>query len=83
VSSDPRQKAKDLIELAADKRTPEKERVSASVHAVALIHKHDLLTLPESPLNGLFDNEIVQEVSELARIGKKLADRVGRARKRR
>ncbi len=80
---DPRQKAKDLIELAADGRGSDKERASAAVKAVALIRKHDLLTIPDSPFTGLFDNELVQEVSELARIGKKLANRVGQARRRR
>ena len=34
--SSPREKAKALIELASDERTPEKERASATVKAVAL-----------------------------------------------
>lgn len=40
----PRQKAKDLIELAAHSDTPEKERLSAAVKAVALIRKYDLIS---------------------------------------
>ena len=37
----PRQKARDLIELAADDRTPEKERVAAAWKAVELIRGRD------------------------------------------
>lgn len=48
---DVRQKAKDLVELAGDKRTPEKERANAAVAAIALIRKHDLLTIPETSEN--------------------------------
>lgn len=54
-----RKKVKDLVELAVDDRTPDKERVAAAMRAVVLIRKHDLLS---SPLDGLLDsdNETVQ-----------------------
>lgn len=60
----PRQKARDLIELAADERTPEKERLSAAIKAVALIRKHDLLA---SPLDGILDggDETVQAAKSI------------------
>jgi hypothetical protein len=59
-----RQKAKDLVKLAVDERTPEKERLSAMVAVVKLIHQHDLLS---SPLDGLLntDNETVQAAATL------------------
>jgi hypothetical protein len=52
-----RQRVKDLIELAADDGTPEKERVSAALKAVALIRKHDLLS---NPLDAFEDNAVVK-----------------------
>jgi hypothetical protein len=54
-----RQKAKDLVNLATDERTPEKERLNAMVQAVRLIKQHDLLS---GPLDGLLntDNETVR-----------------------
>lgn len=62
--SSPRQKAKDLIELAADIHTSQKERISAAIKAVALIRKHDLLA---SPLDGLLDSsdETVQAATNI------------------
>jgi hypothetical protein len=88
---DPRQKAKKLIELAADEETSENERLSAAVKAVALIRKHDLLA---SPLDGLLDNsdEAVQAAThvfntltnpDLTKNLKKVADRFRRSRSRR
>jgi hypothetical protein len=49
-----RQKAKDLVNLAIDARTPEKERAVAMVALVKLIHEHDLLS---SPLDGLLNTD--------------------------
>jgi len=59
-----RQKAKDLVALAIDERTPEKERLAAMVAAVKLIHQHGLLS---SPLDGLLraDNETVKAAATL------------------
>jgi len=86
----PRQKARDLIELAADERTPEKERLAAALKAVAIIRKHDLLA---SPLDGILDSgdETVQAVKSIFDVFtdpklrenvKKVARRVNRARRR-
>ncbi len=47
---DHRETAKKLIDMAADERTPENERVNAMVKAVKLIKEHDLLA---SPLTGI------------------------------
>ena len=62
--SNPRQKARDLIELASDINNEDKERVSAAMKAVALIRKYNLLA---SPLDSLMDsdNETVQAASEI------------------
>lgn len=62
----PRQKAKDLVELAVDERTPEKERLSAALKAVALIRKHDLLASPLDLLSS--ENETVQAVKSVAEV---------------
>jgi hypothetical protein len=64
--SDARQKARDLIELAVDERTPEKERLSAAVKAVALIRKHDLLASPLDMLSG--ENETVQAAKSILEV---------------
>lgn len=48
----PRQKAKDLVRLASDERTPEKERLVAAIRAVGLIQEHGLL---DGPLDGIGD----------------------------
>lgn len=85
-----RQQARDLIELAADSRTPEKERLSAAIKAVALIRKYDLLA---NPLDSLVDNETVQAgksifdmltnpESELVRNVKKISKGVKKLRRR-
>ena len=50
--SGPREKAKGLIALAADERTPKEERMTAAVQAVALIAKYKLL---DGPLDGIGD----------------------------
>lgn len=57
-----RQRAKDLIELAVDDGTPEKERLAAALKAVGLIHKYDLLASPLDDLLGS-KNETVRAVS--------------------
>ena len=88
--SSPRQKAKDLIELAADIHTSQEERMSAAVKAVALIRKHDLLA---HPLDGFLDtnDETVQAATNIFEaltdpklVGslKKVAGRIGRRRRR-
>ena len=56
-AEDPRQKAKKLIEIAADDSTSDSERTSAAVKAVAIIRKYDLLS---NPLDALNENETVQ-----------------------
>ncbi len=55
----PRQKARDLVALAADEATPEKERLNAALRVVKLIHKYDLLSSPLDMLDGS-NNEMVQ-----------------------
>lgn len=86
-----RQKARDLVELAADVDTPDKERVAAAMKLVKLIRKYDLLA---SPLDGLMasDNETVQAATDifsritdpsLVKSLKKVADQIGRVRGRR
>ncbi len=83
-----RQRAKDLINLAADPRTPENERVNAMVQAVKLIKEHDLLASPLDALIG--DNETVRAAStvfqhlaspEFVESMKKVASALGSARK--
>jgi len=80
-----RQKAKDLLELAADESTTDKERISAAMKAGALIRKHDLLSSPLDMLGS--DNETVQAAKsifekladpKLAKDLKKVADRFRR-----
>jgi hypothetical protein len=61
-----RQKARDLIELAVDERTPEKERLSAAVKAVALIHKYDLLVSPLDMLDS--ENETVSAAKSILEV---------------
>jgi hypothetical protein len=85
--SNARQKARGLVELAMNDGTTEKERLSAAIKAVGLIHKHDLLA---SPLDGLLDNsdETVQAAThvfnaltnpDLTKNLKKVADRFRRS----
>lgn len=59
-----RQKARDLVELAADVDTPDAERIAAAMKVVKLIRKYDLLA---SPLDGLLDsgNETVQAAGDI------------------
>jgi hypothetical protein len=59
-----RQRVKDLVELAVDEGTPDKERLAAALKAVTLIHKHDLLA---SPFDGLLDNsnETIQAATDI------------------
>lgn len=86
-----RQKARDLVELAADVDTPDNERIAAAMKLVKLIRKYDLLA---SPLDGLMasDNETVQAATDifsrmtdpsLVKSLKKVADQIGRVRQRR
>jgi hypothetical protein len=51
-----RQKAKDLVNLATDERTPEKERGNAVIQALRLIKEHDLLSSPFDTLIGAAAN---------------------------
>lgn len=73
-----RKKARDLIELAVDPRTPESERRNAAMKAVKFIRKHDLLAKPQpkNPLEGfLQDNdETVQTVKQTFDAAKTVAD---------
>ncbi len=59
---DPRQKAKDLMTLALDERTPEKERLAAAFGALKVIEKNALL---DSPFDGI-DNESVRAAVDIA-----------------
>ena len=58
----PREKAKGLIELAADESTSEEERFSSAVKACALIRKYDLLS---SPLDSMNDNKTVKAARKI------------------
>lgn len=86
-----RQKARDLIELAADERTPEKERVVAAVKAVALIRKYDLLSSPLDGLIGSNDENVKAAVDVFERLTdpdlvgslKKISSLFGRKKRRR
>lgn len=88
--SNVRQKAKDLIELAHDESTTDKERVAAALNAAKLIRKHGLL---DSPLDGMLDNnETVQAAKsivdiifdpELRRNAKKVRDGISSGIRRR
>ena len=89
--SDARQKAKDLMKLALDERTPEKERIAAAFGALKIIDKNELLS---SPLDGIMaiDNESVQAAGSIfetlthpnfIKSVKKVAGGVSRARGRR
>jgi hypothetical protein len=49
--SDVRQKAKDLLRLALDERTPENERNAATIQLLKLIDKYDLLSAGGKPIN--------------------------------
>lgn len=59
-----RQKARDLVELAADVDTPDNERIAAAMKVVKMIRKYDLLA---SPLDGLLssDNETVAAATDI------------------
>jgi hypothetical protein len=89
--SDVRQKAKDLMALSLDERTPEKERLSAAFKALQIIERHGLL---DSPLEGILgsDNEaikagvtIFEKLTDPTFVGsvKKVAGGLSRARRRR
>lgn len=66
--TDHRQRARYLINLAADKDTPEQERVSAALQAVGIIHKYNLLANPIDDLMG--------SQNETLRAGAKVIDRI-------
>ena len=68
-----RQKVKDLITLALDERTPDKERVSAAFSALKIIDKHDLLS---SPLDGVMDSIDNEDVRAAGNIFRGIADLV-------
>lgn len=50
----PRQKVKDLIELALDGGGADKERVSAAMKALRIIRKYDLLAGPLDAATDVF-----------------------------
>lgn len=65
MSSQQRQKAKDLIEIAlGEAEGGDKERITAALKACQLIKKYELL---DSPLDGILaiDNETVQAASTI------------------
>lgn len=89
-AEDPRQKAKDLVELAFDDRTPDKERAIAAMKAVAVIRKYDLLSSPIDDILKI-DNETVRAVggifealtdTKLKRDVKTVFERARRSRRR-
>lgn len=49
--SDVRQKAKDLLRLGLDERTPENEQNAAKLQLLKLIEKYDLLSAGGEPIN--------------------------------
>jgi hypothetical protein len=60
MNEERRRKAKNLIELALDESTTDEERNNASMRAIKLIRKYDLLS---SPLDGVLEgNETVQAI---------------------
>ena len=65
----PREKARDLVHLAADGRTPEAERIAAAIKAVGLIDEHKLL---DSPFDGITD--VVRENQPAIRAASKIYD---------
>jgi hypothetical protein len=77
-----REKAKSLIELAANKGATVEERQTAAIQACALIRKNDLLASPIDALDGLFDKDDVDAATELARSVKKAFTRVNQRRRR-
>jgi len=85
-----RKKARGLVALAVDERTPREERIAAALRAVKIIAKYDLLA---SPLDGILDNsnETVQAAKtifdfvtdpKLSASVKTVADRFKRSRRR-
>lgn len=64
MSGSARQKAKDLMTLALDERTPEKERVVAAFGALKIAFRYDLFS---SPLDGILqsDNESVKAAATI------------------
>ena len=84
-TTDTRQKALDLIELALDDSTTEDERRSAAVRAVKFIDKYDLLARPfegnstvqaaVDVLDKLTDPSIVDSF-------KKIGEKIGQVRRR-
>lgn len=85
-TSDPRQKAQQLIDLALDRGTTEEERRTAAVRAVEFIDRHDLLTRPfegnktvqaaVDVLDRLTDPNIMDGL-------KTIGDRIGQIRRQR
>lgn len=60
----PRVRAQKLVALAMDRGTEEEERTSAAMKAVALIHKHGLLSSPLDILD--MGNETVRAAKSVA-----------------
>lgn len=67
----PREVAQKLVRLAADDRTPDKERVAAALKAAGLINEHSLL---DSPLDGIGDLLRSKEGKGAARAAGKVYD---------
>src|ERR1700683_2486334 len=61
--SDVRQKAKDLLKLASDERTPENERNAATASLFKLIEKYDLLSAGGKPINVA--SSILEKIANL------------------
>jgi hypothetical protein len=60
-----RQKAKDAVRLAVDKRTPDNERFAAALAACEIIERYSLLdSAVESLLDGV-DNEAVRAAGDI------------------
>lgn len=62
------QKARDLVELAVNEETPDKERLVAAMAACKLIKKYGLLDSPIDGLLGGVDNESIQAASTILNI---------------
>lgn len=66
MSAKLRQKARDLIELAVNEGTTDKERVTAAMQAVKIIRTHDLLASPLDFIDS--ENETVSAAKSILEV---------------
>lgn len=65
----PREKAKDLIELALDDGTSDAERATAAFRALKIIRKYDLLSSPLDVLDGSSNKNVKAAKKVLETLG--------------